>query len=522
MKKLLSKIDAVPSGQGNCIGRSWTLPRLTVSADELIAEGGFGMVFLARSGSQKYALKRIVVNNEHDLSVATREIQIMSTLGDHPNLLACLDYMVTPLGGGVTETLCLMPYCRGSLLSVLNTKMAAKTHLLEKEVLQILGDIVAGVARLHQCATPIIHRDLKVENVLEDEGKYVLCDFGSATPKFWDPAVHSVTQIQEELDKYTTLAYRSPEMVDLYSNRGPISTKADIWALGVLLFKMCFYTTPFGDSVLAIQSAHVTIPTTSPFSQQLHSFIHYLLTPDPQARPDIYQVAELCYSLLGSTNPVTNVGGSSTPPSIDLLVASMVNSGKAKPEEKPIKSTSASVTPAPIVTPLETSVTPRQRPKGSMVLPAPVVGATLLPPPKSPKPMESAEHAHRRNASLDTPEHNSGHRRNVSDSSAFDKNALQPSELASSSSEQAISSWNPFEGEAFAAATSGVTATAELGAGSDDDPFENAPFDDFKYRPMGVVGVDLFGSAPFSNPFLDFAQPTQPEGVTNLSFEDER
>ncbi len=33
-------------------------------------------------------------------------------------------------------------------------------------------------------------------------------------------------------------------------------------------------------------------------------------------------------------------------------------------------------------------------------------------------------------------------------------------------------------------------------------------------------GVDLFGLAPFSNPFLEFSQPE--EGVTNLSFEDER
>ena len=80
MKKLLSKIDPVPSSghsQGSCIGRSWTLPRHTVTVEEIIAEGGFGIVFLARHGAQKFALKRIIVNNEHDLAVATREIQIM-------------------------------------------------------------------------------------------------------------------------------------------------------------------------------------------------------------------------------------------------------------------------------------------------------------------------------------------------------------------------------------------------------------------------------------------------------------
>lgn len=42
--------------------------------------GGFAMVFLVKAngsgGSVKYALKRMYVNNEHDLNVAKREIQI--------------------------------------------------------------------------------------------------------------------------------------------------------------------------------------------------------------------------------------------------------------------------------------------------------------------------------------------------------------------------------------------------------------------------------------------------------------
>ncbi len=41
--------------------------------------------------------------------------------------------------------------------------------------------------------------------------------------------------------------YRSPEMVDLYSNK-PISEKADIWALGCLLYLLCFRVHPFEDS----------------------------------------------------------------------------------------------------------------------------------------------------------------------------------------------------------------------------------------------------------------------------------
>lgn len=44
--------------------------------------GGFAMVFLAKAntGNAKYALKRMYVNNEHDLNVAKREIQIAVSL----------------------------------------------------------------------------------------------------------------------------------------------------------------------------------------------------------------------------------------------------------------------------------------------------------------------------------------------------------------------------------------------------------------------------------------------------------
>jgi serine/threonine protein kinase len=41
-----------------------------------------------------------------------------------------------------------------------------------------------------------------VENILMDEnGVYVLCDFGSATAKFWNPQKHSVKEIEEELSR---------------------------------------------------------------------------------------------------------------------------------------------------------------------------------------------------------------------------------------------------------------------------------------------------------------------------------
>ena len=74
---------------------------------------------------------------------------------------------------------------------------------------------------------------LKVENILlGDSGHYVLCDFGSATGKVLNPQVQGVSAVEEEIKKYTTLSYRAPEMVDMYSGN-PITTKADIWVSNI-------------------------------------------------------------------------------------------------------------------------------------------------------------------------------------------------------------------------------------------------------------------------------------------------
>lgn len=51
----------------------------------------------------------------------------------------------------------------------------------------------------------------------------------------------------EDIRRNTTPAYRSPEQVDLFQGH-VISEKVDIWALGVILFKLACFQTPFEDS----------------------------------------------------------------------------------------------------------------------------------------------------------------------------------------------------------------------------------------------------------------------------------
>ena len=87
-----------------------------------------------------------------------------------------------------------------------------------------------------------------MENILlKDDGNYVLCDYGSCCLDTLIPEVCThwmynycylwawlllqkmgVAQCEEQIKRFTTLAYRAPEMVDLYSGK-PISVSSDIW-----------------------------------------------------------------------------------------------------------------------------------------------------------------------------------------------------------------------------------------------------------------------------------------------------
>ncbi|KAF2982635.1 hypothetical protein EK904_010262 [Melospiza melodia maxima] len=86
---------------------------------------------------------------------------------------------------------------------------------------------------MHKQKPPIIHRDLKVENLLiSNQGTIKLCDFGSATTIAYYPDYNWSAQkravVEEEITRNTTPMYRTPEMIDLYSNF-PIGEKQDIW-----------------------------------------------------------------------------------------------------------------------------------------------------------------------------------------------------------------------------------------------------------------------------------------------------
>ncbi|XP_068460697.1 AP2-associated protein kinase 1-like isoform X3 [Clinocottus analis] len=366
------------SGGGDSfIGRVFTIGRYQVTVEEIVAEGGFAIVFLVRTHQGvRCALKRMYVNDEHDLQVCQLEIQIMRDLVGNKNIVGFLDSSITAVGAGdVWEVLILMDFCRGGqVVNLMNQRL--QTGFTEAEVLQIFCDTCEAVARLHQCKPPIVHRDLKVENILlHDRGHYVLCDFGSATNHFQNPQTEGVAVVEEEIKKYTTLSYRAPEMVNFYGGM-IITTKADIWAMGCLLYKLCYFTLPFGESQVAICDGSFTIPDNSRYSQDMHSLIRYMLEPDPDKRPDIYQISHFAFKLARRECPVPNEHNSPIP----AKLPEPIRASEAVAKKSQTKARLSDPVPT-----METSIAPRQRPKAGQAQPQPISCILPIQPALTPR-----------------------------------------------------------------------------------------------------------------------------------------
>ncbi|KXN75032.1 kinase-like protein [Conidiobolus coronatus NRRL 28638] len=194
------------------------------------------------------------------------------------------------------ETLIWMEYCQeGNLVDLMNSRISTK--FAEAEILYMFCDIIQGVGFMHLSSPQIVHRDLKVENVLiSKERKFKLCDFGSCTTRIVPPrtqlTMQQIHSLEEDIQKNTTLQYRAPEMIDLFLRKG-LTEKTDIWALGVLLYKLCYFITPFEENgQLAILNCRYDFPQSPQYSDGIKSLISSMLQEDPEDRPNIVKVCE--------------------------------------------------------------------------------------------------------------------------------------------------------------------------------------------------------------------------------------
>lgn len=237
-------------------------------------------------------LKRVIVSDENGLNEMKNEIDVMIKLSGAPNIVQYYDSNATKLQNGTPayEVFLLMELCPNkSLLDFMNDRLATKLSI--DEIFNIMYDITLGLAQMHYLPEPLIHRDIKIENVLVDgNNNFKLADFGSTSGIKTISQTHQEIAISaQDIFVHTTPQYRSPEMIDLYRYL-PIDEKADIWALGVFLYKLLFYITPFEmTGQFAILHAKFEFPDNK-YPTQLIDLISAMLMENPNMRPNIYQV----------------------------------------------------------------------------------------------------------------------------------------------------------------------------------------------------------------------------------------
>ncbi|PSK34021.1 Serine/threonine-protein kinase plo1 [Elsinoe australis] len=290
-----------------------------VVIEKYLSEGGFAHVYVVRvpvkdSKYETAVLKRVAVPDKEALANMRTEVETMKKLQGHKHIVRYIDSHASQLKGGGYEVFLLMEFCAGGgLIDFMNTRL--QYRLTEPEILKIFSDVSEGVATMHYLKPPLLHRDLKVENVLisappatNPNALYKLCDFGSTAPP--RPAATNASEarlIEDDIQRHTTMQYRSPEMVDVWRKQ-PIDEKSDIWALGVLLYKLCYYTTPFEEvGQMAILNARFKFPHHPFFSERLRKLISAMLKEDPKHRPNIYQVIKEVCSIRNTPVPIKDI-----------------------------------------------------------------------------------------------------------------------------------------------------------------------------------------------------------------------
>ncbi|EEB05629.1 NAK protein kinase Ppk30 [Schizosaccharomyces japonicus yFS275] len=282
----------LPPGTKMIVGKE------AVTVERYLSEGGFSHVYLAiTSRNEKVVMKRIHVPDKKALQLVYTEIETMKRLRGHPHIVSYMDSSaVYSQTSNLYEVFLLMEFCAGGgLIDFMNTRL--QSRLTEAEVLKILHDVCSGVAAMHYLTPPLIHRDLKIENVLlVRPNVYKLCDFGSACEPIRIPStLEGRRRLEININMYTTPQYRCPEMLDFNRCAG-IDEKSDIWAIGVLAYKLCYYTTPFEQmGNQAILSVSYSFPSYPAYSNRMKRFIATCLQEQPSHRPNIYQTMnEIC------------------------------------------------------------------------------------------------------------------------------------------------------------------------------------------------------------------------------------
>ncbi|XP_067849275.1 hormonally up-regulated neu tumor-associated kinase homolog A [Heptranchias perlo] len=247
-----------------------------------LGEGSFAKV---REGlhvltGEKVAVKVIDKKKAKKDSYVTknlrREGQIHQMIR-HPNITQLLDILETENSYYLVMELC----TGGNLMH----KMYDRKILEEAEARRYIRQLTLAVEHLHRAG--VVHRDLKIENLLLDEKNNIkLIDFG----------LSNCAGILGYSDPFSTQcgspAYAAPELLA----RKKYGPKVDIWSIGVNTYAMLTGTLPFTVEPFSLRALHQKMvdkdlnPLPVHLSTAAVNFLQSLLEPDPTKRPNIQQV----------------------------------------------------------------------------------------------------------------------------------------------------------------------------------------------------------------------------------------
>ena len=257
----------------------------------LLGCGGFSEVWLAtdEKTSLEVAVKVYAPGSGLDkdgIRIFSEELAIVYNL-NHTNLLKPQYFDES---GGCPYLV--LPYCeRGSA-----QKLAGK--ITEEEAWQFLHDVAAGLEYLHAQEPPVIHQDIKPDNVLRNtSGTFMITDFGIST-RARSTLRRSVSHTDHSGG---TMEYMGPERF----GEKPAPIKAsDIWSLGATLFELLTGEVPFVQmgGILQMNGAQVPL-IEGPYSVRLKQLVKACLSKAPWDRPTAHTLREYVEAYWRGENP---------------------------------------------------------------------------------------------------------------------------------------------------------------------------------------------------------------------------
>jgi protein-serine/threonine kinase len=214
-----------------------------------------------------------------------REINALKLL-THPNIVRLEEVIQNDKYIGIV-----LEYASGGELFdyILNHR-----YLKDNIACRLFAQLISGVHYLH--SKGIVHRDLKLENLLLDKHKnIIITDFGFANSfkVSSDGSIHDLMATS-----CGSPCYAAPELV--VSDTKYIGRKVDVWSCGVILYAMLAGYLPFdddptnhnGDNIVQLYKYITTTPLTFPeYVQPMpRDLLRKILVPDPNLRMDLNNI----------------------------------------------------------------------------------------------------------------------------------------------------------------------------------------------------------------------------------------